>query len=81
LKRTVNVTILNKSYPIKTSLSDEEISEIEAILNQKMEEIKQFGGTVTTPKLAILAALEVTAENYFISKKIDKLINKISEVC
>ena len=81
MKRTVEVTILNQKYNIKTPLSEEELDAIVKILNEKMKKLEEFGGTVTTPKLAILAALHITAENYFAAKKIDNLINQVSEVC
>ena len=80
MKRAVDITILNQSYTIKTPLSDEEINNIVGMLNKELEKVEKHGGTFTTSKLAILAALQITAEKYFTAKRIDTLINQISEV-
>jgi len=80
LKRSVEVNILGQSHTIKTDISDKELSDILQLLDNKISEIQGQGGTVTTYKLAILAALSTTAEQYNFFKKIDLLINKISEV-
>jgi cell division protein ZapA (FtsZ GTPase activity inhibitor) len=71
---------LGQSHTIKTDISDKELSDILQLLDNKISEIQGQGGTVTTYKLAILAALSTTAEQYNFFKKIDLLINKISEV-
>ncbi len=80
MKRSVEVNILGQSHTIKTDIPEEEFSEIVRLLNSKIAELETQGGTVTTYKLAILAALTTTADQYKFFKKIDLLINKISEV-
>lgn len=79
MKRLVEVNILGQSYTVKTDVSDKELDDILKILNAKISELQSQGGTVTTYKLAILAALSTTAEQYKFLKRIDLLINKISE--
>ncbi len=80
MKRTVEVNILGQKHIIKTDISDEDLEKILKLLENKISEIEGQGGTVTTYKLAILAALSTTADQYRFFKKIDLLINKISEV-
>ncbi len=75
------VKIFNREYNIKTPLPEEELSRIVDMLNKRIKEMERQAGTADTQKLAILTALHTTADNYFISKKIDSLINKVSEVC
>ena len=72
--------IFNKEYNIKTPLSDEEFESIVNMLNKRIKEMEKQAGTADTQKLAILTALHTTADNYFIQKKIDSLISKVSEV-
>jgi len=79
LKRQVK--IFHKEYNIKTPLSEKELDNIVNILNQRIEEMEKQAGTADTHKLAILTALHTTADNYFILKKIDSLIDKVSAVC
>ena len=79
MKRTVEVNILNQRYKLKTTVDEKDLAIITALLNERIEEIKKHAGTLTTSNLAILSALYMTAENYFVGKKIESLIEKISK--
>ena len=77
----VEVNIDNKIFKIKTSASNKEMSDISQALNKRLDRIRKETNIVSTDKLAILASLLTTADNYVLKKKIDLLIEKISEVC
>ena len=62
-KKTVDVTIMGRSY--KVACSDDERDDLMsavALLDRKMSEIKTAGKVASTERIAVMAALNITHE-------------------
>ncbi len=80
MKRKIKVNIMDSTYTIKTDVPEDDFKQIASILDKTLKKLNGYSGAISTHKIAILAALHFAAENYFITKKIDTLIKKLSEI-
>jgi len=59
----VNISILDKDYKISCPVEEQQaLLESAALLNQKMREAREQGGTIGSERLAVITALNLTHE-------------------
>ena len=63
-KNKVTVNIFGNKYTIKGDGNPEYIQELAQFVDKKMQEIVQFTSTISSYKVAILAALNIADEFY-----------------
>lgn len=55
----MKVTLAGQKFSVRTDARPKYVRELAAFVNQKMEEARQTGKTVTTQSLALLAAMSI----------------------
>ena len=59
MSRQVKVTLAGQKFSVRTDARPKYVRELAAFVNEKMEEARQTGKTVTTQSLALLAAMSI----------------------
>ncbi len=62
MKKRIEIEIFGERYIIKSNLDVIEVNRIAAYVDSKMKQIKKSAPFISTSKIAILAALNVTEE-------------------
>lgn len=55
----MKVTLAGQTFSVRTDARPKYVRELAAFVNEKMEEARQTGKTVTTQSLALLAAMSI----------------------
>jgi cell division protein ZapA len=90
VKRQVEIEIYGQRYQITGDAEDQYVQQLAQYIDTKMRELSESTRTVPTPKLALLAAINITHELFqlrqerrqkeaFVEKKTKDLIERIEE--
>lgn len=80
-KASVSVKIYNSTYALTTSASEEQVLQIAAEVDRRMQELAENKKLLQTDKLAIWTALDLAAERLELQEKCDALKQEMQEKC
>jgi cell division protein ZapA (FtsZ GTPase activity inhibitor) len=76
----INVQIFGEDYPIASEGDGDEVRRIAAYVDQKMQEIAQVhSGRLSTARVAVLAAMEITVELFRAMQERNQLTERAHE--
>ena len=75
----VTVEILGETYTIKGDAEPERILRVAAWLNERMKKISQANSRLSTPKVAVLAALNIADEYLRLEQDYQQLMQMVKE--
>ena len=78
-KDTISVQILNDKYVLHTDASEEDVFNVVAIVNKKMEELSSKKKLYAKDKLAVWTALDLAGELYQLRQDYDRLLKLAKE--
>ena len=74
----VTVNIYGQEYTLKTSAKPEYYEQVANFVNKKMKEVEKAGiGSGSQLRIAILAAMNITAELFESNQKKEEVIDKV----
>ncbi|HHU69923.1 MAG TPA: cell division protein ZapA [Thermoanaerobacterales bacterium] len=79
-KHRVKVTINGEEYFIKGSMPPEHIKMIADYVDQKMSKLAEMNPYLSTSKVAVLAALNITDELFKITQEYEEFLKLLEEV-
>jgi cell division protein ZapA len=79
LKRRIEVEIGGERYIIKSDLDSQDMLRIAKYVDGKMKEVKQNTPIISTSKLAILAALNITEELFQLQLQKEEMENVVEQ--
>lgn len=80
-KASVSVKIYNSTYALTTSASEEQVLQIAAEVDRRMQELAENKKLLQTDKLAIWTALDLAAERLELQEKCAALKQEMQEKC
>ncbi len=78
MNRSVEIEVMGQKYSLKSDYDNEYVKRIETYINNKIEEVKSTGGTLTTHKLLILTILVLADESLKNEDKLNDLFESVS---
>ena len=76
--KVIKVKILGQDYVVRSSAGQKYLNEVSSYVNEKMEEIRESGIDDSQQlRIAVLAAMNITAELFECKKKKDEVIDKV----
>ena len=78
-KNKVSVEILGETYTIKGDAEPERILQVAAWLNERMKKISQANSRLSTPKVAVLAALNIADEYLRLEQDYQQLMKMVRD--
>lgn len=78
-KNKVSVEILGETYTIKGDVEPERILQVAAWLNERMKKISQANSRLSTPKVAVLAALNIADEYLRLEQDYQQLMKMVRD--
>ncbi len=76
----VDVEIFGKVYTVRGEKDPEYVRRVAEYVDRKMREISQVTDTVSTSRIAILAALNIADEFFSLTEESDQLENRIESL-
>jgi cell division protein ZapA len=74
----IKVKISDQEYALKTSADEDYIKKVAQYINEKMKEVETAGvDTNSQLRIAVLAAMNITAELFECKKKKNEVIEKV----
>jgi len=73
VSRQVKVTLAGQKFSVRTDARPKYVRELAAFVNEKMEEARQTGKTVTTQSLALLAAMSIADDLFQLRESEEEL--------
>lgn len=88
---TVRITILDKTYTLRATMSPEHMQRVAAFVDEKVRQLRQDFPDMPIQRLAVLAAIQIADEHLTtvpinqdnsaeIRQRINSLINHIDEI-
>ena len=78
-KDTITVQILDEKYVLHTGASEEDVLNVVAIVNDKMEELSNKKKVTAKDKLAVWTALDLAGELYQLRRDYARLLKLAKE--
>lgn len=78
-KKRVVVSIFDREYVVRSHEEEEDIKKLAAYLDQKMRDIKSRIPQLSANKVAVLTALNLTAELFKVQEEYEGLVELIEE--
>ncbi|EGO62394.1 cell division protein ZapA [Acetonema longum] len=78
-KNKVSVEILGETYTIKGDAEPERILQVAAWLNERMKKISQANSRLSTPQVAVLAALNIADEYLRLEQDYQQLMKMVRD--
>lgn len=78
MNRSVEIEVMGQKYSLKSDYDNEYVKRIEKYINQKIEEVKSKGGTITTHNLLILTILILADESLKKEDQFNEMVESVS---
>lgn len=73
----IKVEIYGKDYYIKGSASSDYIKKVATYVDEKMVELSNINASMSTTKIAVLAALNITDELFRLNQEYEEFLNLV----
>ncbi|HHY13671.1 MAG TPA: cell division protein ZapA [Thermoanaerobacterales bacterium] len=80
MKHRIKVTINGEEYFVKGSVPPEYIKKIANYVDQKMTNLAEGNPYLSTSKIAVLAALNITNELFTVTREYEEFLELLEEI-